>query len=251
VPRHPRFIPPSPLQPPGRTRPAYFPLAPGFFLGLIRALYGFCIRIATCGVASSSTPPSHWISFLPPRLFSYVFFLLWIVLHVLSLILLVASFTHPARLPGVYTPFTLLQLGMIVFFPYSCYSVTSIRTLCIQPPAEIGFICLIHVSLPLYPVVLPNIPLSRLSPPDSFFPHMRSSSITLIPLAFSHYIRYQLSFFLSSPPSSFWFSPTPAVCIYLALISIQPLSFPRLNIKDFFQGGGSCLRSSIANSSKR
>lgn len=119
-----------------------------------------------CGVALPSSFPigSRFSLF---NCFPYVFLLLWIVLHVLSLIFTtsVCFFTYPARPPGVYTPVTPFPpSGMIVLFPYSCYSVTSIRTLCIQLPAEFGF----YLSHPRLPTSLPVV-LNLLDPPRSFF----------------------------------------------------------------------------------
>ena len=67
--------------------------------------------------------------------------------------------------------------------------------LCIQPPAEIGFICLVHVSLPLYPVVLDiflEIPLPLLtlpSPTPITFFRIYVVVFTLIVLAFFHRLR--------------------------------------------------------------
>ena len=162
-----------------------------------------------CGVTSSSPLPPIGSRSPSPIVFS-MFFLLWIVLHVLSLIFTTTGcFFHQSPIPpwsiySVHSP----PLGMIVcFFLYSCYSVTSIRTLCIQPPAEIGFICLIHS--PLYPVVL-NV-LKSLNPSLPYsFSHARTTSP---PDRFgSHHFRchppsLSLSLFLSlsSPLSSFGF----------------------------------------------
>ena len=116
-PRHLRFIPSGPPQPPGRTRSACPSPATDFFLSLIRSLYGFCMRIC-CDVASSSTPAG---SRSPAPIVFLCFFLLCIVFHVSSL---------PVVSSGVYTPFTLFTMRAIFSstFPYSCYSVTSIRT---------------------------------------------------------------------------------------------------------------------------
>ena len=149
--------------------------------------------------------------------FPYVFLLLWIVLHVSSLI-----FYYYWLLPSLPAPWSIYSghlsppPGMTVLFPYSCYSVSSIRTLCIQLPAEIGFY-LSHPRLPL-PVVL-NVLLEFLSLSThlihSFFPHMRSS-ITLIPLAFSHRFRYRLSLSLSLPLLCRLFgSPLLLPCVFI------------------------------------
>jgi len=71
-----------------------------------------------------------------------------------SLSLLAASPTALFVPPGVYTPFPLSPGGDCFLFLILVIVLLLYVHLCIQPPAEIGFICLVQVSLPLYPVVL-------------------------------------------------------------------------------------------------
>jgi hypothetical protein len=72
---------------------------------------------------------------------SLIFYYYWLLL-----------FTHLSVPLGVYTPFTLsLRLGDRFLFLILVIVLVLYVHLCIQPPpAEIGFICLIHVPPPLY-----------------------------------------------------------------------------------------------------
>jgi len=151
-----------------------FPLAPnsGPDISAVPKLPGFVGRPPYAHPLRRSFTfiPSHWISVFPLQLFSLCFSSV-----VDSSSCLIADFTPtvcflhlPCPSPwSIYSCHPPPPSGMIVLFPYSCYSVTSIRTLCIQLPAEIGFY-LSHPRLPTsLPVVLNILPLDPL--PIVFF----------------------------------------------------------------------------------
>lgn len=122
--------------------------------------------------------------------------------------------------PGVYTPSALSLGGDRFLFLILVIVLLLYVHLCIQPPAEIGFICLTDVSIPLpgCPQHSPrNLSLDS-TLPDSIYVVV----FTLIALAFFSPFPSSPLLSLSSPPlSSFWFSLTIAACIYLVPISIQ------------------------------
>lgn len=176
---------PGSYKPPSRPRPACLSPAVGFFLSLIRSLYGFCMRIC-CDAASSSALPSRWISSPLPDCFLMVF-LLCIVFHVLSL--LVVSTIHPPRLPR-----SVLGRGDCFFFLILVIVLHLYVHLCIQPPCRNRVYLSSAFPLPLFlvvlntcaeiPVCLPTIP-----------------SHCVVPRLFQHFLS--------------------AACVYLALISIS------------------------------
>lgn len=177
---------------PGRPRPACSPLATGFLLNLQRRRYAFCMCIR-CDVAPSSASPSAG-SHPSPQLFFLCVFLLWIVLHVLSLP--VAPFVQLDP-PRSVTPFC-PPWGECLLFLILVIVILLYVHLCIQPPLQKLGLSLIHVSFLLLSVVLHtlleiSVCLQILPSPINF--HLRS---TLIVLAFSS-----------------------AACVYLALISIS------------------------------
>ena len=101
-------------------------------------------------------------------------------------------------------------LGVMVFFPYSCYSVTSIRTF-MHTAACRNRVYLSHprlsTSLPGRPQYPPRILSLSALPSDNFFFVYNVVVFTLITLAFSHRFQYCRLSSLSFPSCRLFGSP--------------------------------------------
>lgn len=106
-------VSPSRFQLPDRCKPACLPLAPGSDTSVVWVFLDIP-RMRSCILA----PSSHWISFLPSPIVFSMFFLLWIVLHVVDLLLLLVASFHPPARPAwrIYSFHPLPSTGVIVSF---------------------------------------------------------------------------------------------------------------------------------------